>query len=188
MKLKYLLCLLLTAVTLSAVSQDFDYTPSDSTDDQKEDKESFVDKLYFGGGFGASFGNQTFINLSPAVFYKASERFHPGISLRYMYFAQPGFKEHIYGGSALARYFVLRDVSVLKNVYIHAEQEMLNGQWASNAVDRSNVYSTFLGGGALISLGGSFYMNAEILYRFNFNQVYNPYNNPVLRIGVIGGF
>jgi len=176
----------LLLMSMGVQAQDFggEIPQTDST----EEKEPFFDRLYYGGGFGASFGTITQVQLSPTVFYKATKRFHPGIATRYVYYGMPGYNEHIWGGSAIARYFVLQDVSVLKNVYIHAEQEVLNGQWASNTIERSNVHSTFLGGGALISLGGSFYMNASVLYRFNYNQTYNPYTNPVVRLGIIGGF
>jgi len=54
-----------------------------------QQSESFTDKLTFGGNFGATFGTVTYVNLSPQVGYKVTERFIPGISATYIYYKDP---------------------------------------------------------------------------------------------------
>ena len=45
------------------------------------------DRLFFGGNFGLSFGNSTFVNLSPIVGYRINDHFSAGGGVNFIYSA-----------------------------------------------------------------------------------------------------
>jgi hypothetical protein len=75
---------------------------------KQKNKESFADKLRYGGSFGAFFGQQTYIELSPKVGYKVNERLIAGAGLNYIYFSMRDYGQrfvtHIYGPTAFAQF------------------------------------------------------------------------------------
>jgi hypothetical protein len=116
-------------------------------------------------------------------------------------------KNNIYGGSVFARYFFTGiDIPVIENMYVHTEIEPLiftndytldpGGQGAyldpyGNSYSKGNeqitITSYFLGGGLRQMIGDRSYMYIEALWNFN-EELYTPYSNPRIRIGVAVGF
>lgn len=115
-------------------------------------------------------------------------------------------KNNIYGGSIFARYFFTGiGIPVIENIYLHAEIEPLiftNGYTLvpgnqgkyfdpyGNSYVKGNeqitITSYFLGGGLRQMLGNRSYMYIEALWNFN-EELYTPYSNPRIRIGVAMG-
>lgn len=132
------------------------------------------DKIYVGGGFGAQFGDFTFIDVRPIVGYWFTEKFTAGAGITYWYFEDRVFdiSTNVWGGSVFSRYLIL------ENVFAHAEYESLNGEWLLDR-DRFFVNSVFLGGGYIQRFGNAFF-SLMLLYNFN-ESVFSPYTNPVIR-------
>ncbi|GAP42677.1 hypothetical protein TBC1_11809 [Lentimicrobium saccharophilum] len=166
-----------------------------------KNKEKFSDNLFFGGGLGLQFGTLTLIDLSPIVGYRVTEKFETGLGLTYKYYRYKDYyidyytgisydlKSNILGGSVFARYHIL------DNVFAHAEFESLRYNYTSYYSSGTGllsepataiINSLFVGGGyrQRISQGSYFY----IMALWNLNQdALSPYDNPVLRMGVILG-
>lgn len=76
----------------------------------KKSDHDFAKKLKYGGSFGAFFGQQTYIELSPKVGYEVNERLVAGVGLNYIYFSirdyGQKFVTHIYGPTVFAQYAI----------------------------------------------------------------------------------
>src|SRR5688572_11858407 len=74
--------------------------------------ENFSDRLFFGGNFGLQFGSYTYVDISPMVGYKITERLAAGVGATYIYYSVDdhvynlNYKTHIYGGSIFSRFRV----------------------------------------------------------------------------------
>ncbi len=172
--------LLLFLVFISAIA----YAQSPLTERQEQKPNSSIfDRLYFGGGVGLNFGTQTYIEISPIVGYKITDRFSAGLGLKYIYYKYNddylNYSTNIYGGGPFARYFVL------EGLFIHTEFEVLNLEVPdplSYRYYRANITSVFLGGGYRQMIGNS--SSLDILLLYNINESRNsPYQNPIIRIG-----
>ncbi len=77
----------------------------------KKNSQDFASKLMYGGSFGAFFGQQTYIELSPKVAYKVNDRLVAGLGLNYIYFSMKDYGQkfvtHIYGPTVFAQYALL---------------------------------------------------------------------------------
>ncbi|MEX2380668.1 MAG: hypothetical protein WD530_07980 [Vicingaceae bacterium] len=137
------------------------------------------DRLRFGGSFGASFGQVTFVELSPTIGYLVKDYWLAGVGGRYMFYEDnhPYFyyKTNIYGGSVFNQFYLL------ENIILHGEVETLNLDDRRNIKNRVNVTSVFVGGGYRSMISDRAF--ASILLLYNINESYNsPYTNPILRI------
>ena len=97
MKKIYILALLLS-MSVSTFSQ---------VEIDKGEKASIMDRLYFGGGFSASFGTITYVYVSPTVGYMITRGFSAGIGPTYQYYKDkryvPTYESNSYGGRLFAR-------------------------------------------------------------------------------------
>lgn len=165
------------------------------------DNPTFKDRLVFGGGLGLQFGTVTFIDISPMVGYRLTKKLESGVGLTYKYYKYNDFyknlttgekidlKSHMLGGSVYTRYYLL------DRIFAHVEFERLNYKYqdiyesAGQIVrkDRSDyVSSLFVGGGLTQRLAGR--ANLFIMALWNLTEEPNtPYNNPVIRMGVLVG-
>ncbi len=77
MRLKYFIFLTVFTLTASA---------SFSQDEEAQGTKGFdKSRLFFGGNFGVSFGNSTFINVSPQVGYRFNEWLAAGTGINFIY-------------------------------------------------------------------------------------------------------
>lgn len=137
------------------------------------------DKVVLGGNVGASFGDYTFINLSPNLGYYLNENLIAGIGATYIYYDEPFYgSSNMYGGR------IFSDYLFLENFILHAEYEVLNLEIFDRYgfSDRINIGSFLVGGGIRSNLGGRSYASLMLLYNLN-ESVYSPYTNPIFRVG-----
>jgi hypothetical protein len=146
-------------------------------------QESIFDHLYFGGGFGLSFGNVTYVEISPLVGYKLTDRFSAGLALKYIYYKYSDdyqkYSTNIYGGGPFARYIIF------DGLFLHTEFEVLNLEVPdpfSYNLRRENITSVFVGGGYRQMIGNSSSLDLMLLYNIN-ESTNSPYSNPVIRVG-----
>lgn len=145
-------------------------------------KKNIWDQVYFGGNFGLQFGTSTFIDVSPLMGYRFTEKFSAGVGITYQYYRYKDrfydFQTNVYGGRIFGRYLFT------DYLFGHAEYEYLNLE----AFDffpprRVEVGSLLAGGGYLQRFGNNSAIVAMILYNFT-ESAYTPYQNPIIRIGV----
>lgn len=159
-----------------------------SQEDKSSNKNNkLLDKLYFGGNFGMQFGNETFIDFSPLVGIRLSEKLSVGTGLIYNYYSDKynNYSTNIYGGRAFTRYYVL------ENVFLHTEFEALSLE--SKYFDYLQKYQNvnrfwsnnyLVGGGYFYKIGNRSGVSLMIL--FNLNESANSlYNNPIFRMGFV---
>lgn len=116
-------------------------------------------------------------------------------------------KNNIYGGSVFARYFFTGiDIPVIENMFIHTEVEPLifvndyklvpfsqgkytdgYGNYYIKESEQITITSYFLGGGLRQMITDRSYLYLEVLWNFN-EELYTPYSNPRIRIGISAGF
>ena len=144
-------------------------------------KERFLDKFFVGGNLGFQFGTVTFVDVSPLVGYKFSDKISAGIGATYQYYHYKDkyydFQTNVYGGRVFGRYFFT------DYVFGHAEFEYLNLEAFDFQRKRVDVTSVLAGGGYIQRFGNHSGIYAMILYNFT-ESVYTPYTNPIIRVGV----
>jgi hypothetical protein len=116
-------------------------------------------------------------------------------------------KNNIYGGSVFARYFLTGiGVPIIENMFLHAEVEPLiftsdfkyvsnvmgdyrgaDGYFYDKEKEQMTITSYFLGGGLRQMITNRSYLYIEVLWNFN-EELYSPYSNPRIRIGIAAGF
>ena len=161
---------------------------------EQSESTSLKDRFFFGGSLGLQFGSATYIDISPLVGYKITEKLHGGVGLTYIYYKVKdtyynyAYETSIYGGRVFGRYYIL------DNLFAHTEFEILNmdvpaeiaGTNNFNYV-RENVTSLMVGGGYNQSIGANAALQLMILWNLTEEQ-YSPYLNPIFRIGFVAGF
>src|SRR5436190_23959647 len=79
-----------------------DSTATSTVPEKEESHSDFADRLFFGGNIGLQFGTYTYVDVSPLVGYKVTEKFHTGIGATYIYYSVSGggydYSTNIYGG------------------------------------------------------------------------------------------
>ncbi|MEQ8907632.1 MAG: hypothetical protein RIC95_00435 [Vicingaceae bacterium] len=136
------------------------------------------DRMRYGGSFGGSFGDITFVELSPTAGYLLTDNWMAGIGGRYIYYEDKlfNYRTNIYGGNIFNQYFFL------ENFLVHGEVEILNLDDRFRFDKRVNVTSVFVGGGYRSVLGDRAFANILLLYNLT-EDINTPYTNPVIRVG-----
>lgn len=81
---------------------------------QEPEEEKWSDRLFVGGGLGVSFFNGWYINVSPYIGYRVTDRFWAGIGLDYFYVSDNfyDFSYSVIGPKAFALYYVIPEVNL----------------------------------------------------------------------------
>lgn len=148
-------------------------------------------RWFWGGGIGVGFGDVTYIEVSPFVGYRATDRLSVGAGALWRHREDDRYGRDLsttdYGGSLFARY------SVYGPFFLQGEYEYLNYEYyrTGQDTDRTSANSFFAGGGIAQPLGA----NASLFFLAMYNLSYGsydepkPYDNPwVIRAGVSVGF
>ncbi|WP_338766896.1 hypothetical protein WAF17_04735 [Bernardetia sp. ABR2-2B] len=167
----------------------------ESEDDEEEEKMRFIDRLFFGGNFGASFGNQTFIDVSPMVGYRITPRFSAGVGITYQYqrindrFGNLLGKQSIYGGRVFSRYNIANDFLGVGNLFAHTEYETLFAKYSINnfngTAEGTELFPAFfIGGGFAFPIGNRSAFTISALYNPFYDEFNSLYTSPLqIRIG-----
>ncbi len=143
-------------------------------------------KTYYGGSFGAQFGNETALELSPLIGYRVTQNFSVGAGISYIYYSYTNpnyaflnYHTSIYGGRVFAKEYVY------SYIFGYAEFEILNLERQNQLtgdLHRVTTANPLVGGGISQAMGGGALMNLMILWDVN-PDVASPYTNPIFRIG-----
>lgn len=163
--------------------------------DDDEEKIPLIERFYFGGNLGASFGTITFIDVSPMVGYRITPSFSVGVGATYQYWKDsrytPDFKQSIYGGRLFSRYVIAEDFLGAGNLFAHAEYEQL---YAKVPYDDPNTGlrkertepfpSFFIGGGLAFPIGSRSAFTISALYNPFYDENQTIYGTPLqIRVG-----
>lgn len=152
-------------------------------------------RLMIGGSVGFSFGDYTFVNISPLIGYRLSPMFAAGININAQYASQKlndntGFTYErnnytMFGGGVFARFYPFQQF------FLHAQPEynsitMKRSEYDFDPVKRTkDTYgapSLLLGGGYAQPIGGNAAFTFMILY-----DVLQDRNSPYMNRPVFSG-
>jgi hypothetical protein len=146
---------------------------------------NILDRIRFGGNLGLQFGNPTFINISPRIYYLATDKIWLGIGGTYMYTRYKApfvpFETSTYGGNLSVTY------QIFQPIFLQAEYEPLNFDSynpIAGEYERIWVQGVLLGGGISQQIGrGAVFLSA--LYNVTWLDANRSfYGSPwVIRIG-----
>lgn len=148
-----------------------------------QNKEPIGDRFFYGGNFGLMFGTITYVELSPLIGYRITDKLSVGPGVSYIYLQDNRFdlSTNIYGGRLFARY------NITDYLFGHGEYEVLNRESPYSLDGRVNVTSIFIGGGYRQRLGANSFLSIMGLWNLNDSE-YSIYRNPIIRMGFSTGF
>jgi hypothetical protein len=161
-----------------------------------KEKPKFSERLVFGGDIGLSVGTYTYINISPAIGYRVTDRLTMGLGPIYVYenYKNYNLESSMYGGKVITSFTVLRGTDInpnfqIGNLILHMENEVLNLKPLGIDLYGQMVYGSrlwidnfLIGGGLSQSISSKFNVSILILWDVT-NNMYSPYSNPIFRIG-----
>lgn len=150
---------------------------------------SFRERLFFGGNLGLNFGSLTYIQVSPLIGYRITEKLGAGLGPSYSYFSDNRDKNYkystnTYGGRLFGQY------RIHESIMLYSEFEVINIEIPdplSTRLVRENVSSLFVGGGYIQRMGRSSAISLSLLYNV-LEGNYPIYENPLFRTGFMFGF
>lgn len=134
--------------------------------------------MFLGGNFALQFGNITFIDVSPMVGYRFTDRFSAGPGITYRYLKFRGFEgSSTYGGSLFARHIIG------SQFFAQAQYETLNTEYIAlinqePTVLRAWVPGFFVGGGIFQPLGRRGAVTLAAMYNLAYDAQRSPYARP----------
>jgi hypothetical protein len=161
----------------------------DSTKTKKPKNKEWLKKITYGGNFALSFGNYTYVNISPTVGYNFTPKFNAGVGVIYNYFSinyggQYGrISETVYGTRVYARYMITPSLFALGQY-----DKLLQPDFYS-FIPNKKVWVDYVmvGGGYRQSLGNRAGLVLSMLYNLTPSDL-SIYSNPYIQIGFVGGF
>jgi hypothetical protein len=160
-----------------------------------EEKPKFSERLVFGGDIGLSVGTYTYINVSPAIGYRLTDRLIVGLGPIYIYenYKDYHLESSMYGGKVITSFTVLRGTDInpnfqIGNLILHLENEVINvkplmfDQFGPVYGSRLWIDNFLIGGGLSQPVGSKFNVSVLILWDVT-NNAYSPYSNPIFKIG-----
>ena len=168
------LFVLLMSSSLLSFAQDADNEPSSTT--------NFYEKLTLGGNFGLQFGNVTYVDISPTVGYRFTDRFTAGPGITYRYLKVRNFDPiSVYGYRAFARH------TIGKQLFAQTEFENLYNDYLTldRRRERAWVPGFFVGGGLYQPIGRRSAVFISALYNLLYDNIRSPYARPwVFNVGL----
>ncbi len=146
-------------------------------DESYYQKPSILDKWAPGGNFSLQFGTITYVEVSPMVGYRFTDKFTAGPGFTYRYFKIRGFEaSSIYGPRAFARYVIGRQF------FVQSEYENLSVAIATGdprePITREWVPGLFIGGGLFQPIGQRAGFMVGAFYNLNYDSTRRVYNSP----------
>jgi hypothetical protein len=165
-------------------------TQQDTTQVKKTPKKKKpVNRVYYGGNIGLSFGNYFRISVSPLVGYKLNPKASLGVKVGYEYVEDKRYDPKLtasnYGGSVFTRY------RLVPQVYAHAEFAYLSYKYKVSDIETNREWIPFLllGGGYIQQISPNAAFVVEVLFDV-LQDSKSPYKewDPFISVGVGVGF
>lgn len=186
-KCSFVLFLLVSLGSTSATAQllagDTNYVAVDTLEMENES----LPNWYRGGNIGARVGNPTYVEISPFIAKRFTQKISAGIGVNYIYYREKvsnkTYNSNIIGLRFFSRYHLL------STLFAHAEYEVLRTSYYDIRQDNHKkrwIGSPFCGLGYSLPVTNTSAFTFMGLYNFNFKPVYSPYNSAfVVRAGFV---
>ena len=146
-------------------------------------------RLFFGGGVGASFGDVDYVEVSPLVGFRVTNRLSTGVGVFYRWKNDDRFNSSVdtqdWGASLFGRLVLFR------GIFAHAEYEYVDYEYLTVTGTGSDTDTNVLGGLGFSRGAGRAGFYALALYNFSYDEddLLEPYDSPwIYRVGVSVGF
>ena len=145
-------------------------------------------RLFFGGGFGASFGSVDYISVSPMIGYRVTPRFDVAAQPFYAYtnYDDIDFSANNYGVDLLARFTVFR------NLFLEGRGEWISYEFRDfdGTDSRTSDFYPMAGAGYQVGRGKvGVYFSALYNFGYDDDDPFRPYDSPwIFQVGVGVGF
>jgi hypothetical protein len=150
---------------------------------------AWKEKLFFGGGVGASFGDIDYVEVSPMVGYRLTPRLSTGLSVFYRWKNDERFNASIDTEDWGASFF--GQLGLFRAFFAHAEYEYVDYEYQTLSGIGSDTDTNLLAGLGINRGGRRSGVYALALYNFDYDEddPLEPYDSPwVYRVGVSVGF
>lgn len=155
-----------------------------------DENSSLKERIFTGGNFGLSFGTVTYIEVSPTLGYRFTNKLSVGTGISYRYRKDKRFNPDLitndYGGNVFVQY------NVYAPFYVKVEYEFLSYEtiFVRRELIRESYNSFLVGGGVSQPLGNNAALNFSVLYNLSYSTLTpGPYRSPwIIRGGVTFGF
>lgn len=155
-----------------------------------ESEPTAVQRIFYGGNIGLSFGTVTYISVNPLVGYRLTNRISAGVGINYT-FAKSNYynyRGNMYGGNVFASFVIVKNLGEVLSFYqgsgilIYAEYNLMN---VSNYYDFPGtsikyIASPMAGVAFQSPIGTRSYMLIMLLFNFNESSI-SPYPNPIIK-------
>jgi hypothetical protein len=153
-------------------------------------KKSIRDRLYYGGNVGLSFGDVTFVDLSPYMGVNFGHNVSGGIGIFYTYREDnrydPDLSTNDWGSSLFMRY------RPAPQFFLQAAYSWTDFEYplVDGSTTRESYSGILVGGGFVQDMGGHAAFIASVMYDVNWSQDgLTPYDSPwIFSAGVSVGF
>jgi len=182
-KLLFLSTIFICSICFAQVEEDDYAFGGEPTKETKTTNGKFDwSRVTLGGGLGMTFGNITYINVSPTFGYYIKDNILGGVGGIYTYYADNTnhFTTHTYGSKIFGEYFFDQ-----APILLHAETEWLN-LFYYDENRRIDIISILLGGGIRQKFGDHSYLFLMALWNVNESK-YKIYANPRISLGIAIG-
>ncbi len=162
MKKKLLGLILVSTIFFIPVSAQEKEKDEKETEASEKKKGLDPERIFFGGNFGLTFGNFTFINISPQVGYRITQMFSAGAGLNFIYQSDKYYSgnREVKNSLGYAGMNIFGRVNPFKFVLLNVQPE-LNYVWgktrvsglADSKIDPEFVPSLLVGAGVAIPVG-----------------------------------
>ena len=167
----------LLSISITSVAQDQETSDTEEESTEYYQRPSLLDRLAPGGNFSLQFGTITYIEVSPMVGYRFTDKFTAGPGFTYRYFKIRNYSaSSIYGPRAFARYVIGRQFFV-QTEYEHLSVQFPTGDPQEPMV-REWVPGLFVGGGLFQPIGERAGFMIGAFYNLNHDNLRSPYNSP----------
>jgi hypothetical protein len=152
-----------------------------------------LQRIFYGGDLGLSFGTMTYIAVNPVIGYRITNRLSAGVGVNYAYAKSTfyNYQGSMYGGNVFSSYTLIKDLGKAIPMY-EGCGILLYGEY--NVMNISNYYdfpgtsikyvdSPMLGLAFQTPIGSRSYALIMVLFNFNESSM-SPYSNPVIKASV----
>ncbi|MCY7411059.1 MAG: hypothetical protein LH473_12370 [Chitinophagales bacterium] len=130
----FIISLFISPINIFAQDKPEESSGSPDNSSASPDSKSYIpfkDRIFVGGSFALSFGNVTYIGVSPIVGYHFTPKLSGGVGISYYYWKDNiyHYENSIYGGLLFSRYIVY------KGLFLEADFEANNNYAYFNDAD-----------------------------------------------------
>lgn len=149
-----------------------------------------VQRIFYGGDIGLSFGTMTYVSINPIVGYRVTNRLSAGVGVNYTFAKSHyyNYRGSMYGGNVFASFTVIKNLGEVLSFYqgsgilLYGEYNIMNisSYYDFPGTSIKYIASPMAGVAFQSPIGSRSYLLIMILFNFNESSI-SPYSNPIIK-------